>query len=101
MISRRLLSTLLAGSLCGALTALPVQADPRYGVCRQQITDYVEQRLGLTITRIEVQSYSERMPVRSLLDPGSALVYVEECDGFHAFEIRATDYHDLARQLCD
>jgi hypothetical protein len=67
------------------------QGDARFGVCRQQITDYVELRLGLTLTRIEVQSYAERMPPRTILDVGSALVYVEECTGFHGFEIRATE----------
>jgi hypothetical protein len=65
-------------------------AQPRYGVCRQQITDFVQQRLGQTPTRIEFQSYSERTPPRSLFDPGSALVYVKECSGFHAFEVRGT-----------
>lgn len=69
----------------------PAVADPRYGVCRQEIADYVEQRLGLTITRIDVQSYAERTPPLSLLDTGSALVYVKECEGFHGFEIRGTE----------
>ena len=70
----------------------PVLAEPRFGVCRQEITDYVEQRLGLTITRMEVQSYAERTPPLSLLDAGSALVYVRECkQGFLGFEIRGTE----------
>lgn len=73
-----------------ALTAC-VGGEPRYGVCRQQISDYVEQGLGLTLTHIEVQSYAESTPPRSILETGSALVYVEECRGFHAFEIRATE----------
>jgi len=65
-------------------------AEPRYGVCRQQIQDYVQQRLGQTVTRIDMRSYSERTPPLNLLDAGDALAYVEECDGFHSFEVRGT-----------
>jgi hypothetical protein len=72
-------------------SATAAQAAPRYGVCRQQISDYVEQQLGLKLTRIEVQSYAERSPPISLLDVGSALAYVEGCSGFHGFEIRGSE----------
>ena len=88
---RTLSAASLAALLLGAMVTTAVSAEPRYGVCRQEITDYVQQRLGLTITHIEVQSYSENSPPLSLLDPGSALVYVRECAGFHAFEIRGTE----------
>jgi hypothetical protein len=80
----------LAGTLLVGACAEISQAKPRYGVCRQQITDYVEQQLGQTMTRIDVRSYAERMPPR-LFEAGDALVYVTECDGFHSFEIRATE----------
>ena len=66
------------------------QGEPRFGVCEQQISAYVVQRLGLTPVRIDIQSYAERTPPRTFLGTGSALVYVEECSGFHGFEIRAT-----------
>jgi hypothetical protein len=93
------LSRLLVATLSGAVLFSPVvaQAEPRFGVCRQQIVDYVEKRLGLTVQRIDVQSYSERTPAISLFDPGSALVYVKECEGFHAFEIRGTE--DLCEHI--
>ena len=97
MSSRILFSSVVAGVLLTALLAPGVQGQPRYGVCRQQIADYVHQRLGLTVTRIEIQSYSERTPPLSLFDPGSALVYVKECEGFHAFEIRGTE--DLCEHI--
>ena len=75
----------------GALAVVAcAQGEPRFGVCEQQISAYVEQRLGLTPVRIDIQSYAERMPPRTFLDTGSALVYVRECNGFHGFEIRAT-----------
>ena len=84
-------ATLLAAALAAA-TALPATAsEPRFGVCRQQINDYVQNRLGLTPVRIEIQHYSERTPPRTLFDPGTALVYVKECTGFHSFEIRGTE----------
>ena len=59
---------------------------PQYGVCRDEISTYVKQELGQTPTRIDVQSYAGFTPY-SL---GSALVYVEECSGFHAFAIHAS-----------
>ena len=80
----------LAASLCAASSVAMAQTEPRFGVCRQEIVDYVEQRLGQTPKRVVIQSYAERMPPRSLLDVGSALVYVEECSGFHGFEMRGT-----------
>ena len=80
----------LAASLCAASSIAMAQTQPRFGVCRQEIVNYVEQQLGQTVKRIEVQSFAERMPPRSLFDLGSALVYVEECSGFHGFEIRGT-----------
>ena len=88
----------LAGGVAASVISLGCVSGPvgtlgeaRYGVCRQQITDYVQEKLGQTPTRIEVQGYSETMPPTGMFDAGSALVYVEECSGFHAFEIRATE----------
>lgn len=81
----------LAASILSAACALgPAQADPRFGVCREQVTDYVKRELGQTPTRVEIQSYAERMPAIGMFDAGNALVYVKECDGFHSFEVRGT-----------
>ena len=91
MMKRPFYSTALIAVISATAITACAQGEPRFGVCRQQITDYVERHLGLTITHIEVQSYAERMPPRTMLDVGSALVYVEECSGFHGFEIRATE----------
>ena len=93
----RPLAPLLAGvALAGCAVAEP-GAEPRFGVCRQQILDHVEQRLGQTVKRIQFQSYAERPPPVSLFDTGNALVYVEECDGFHSFEVRGTE--DLCEHI--
>ena len=91
MTNRPFYSTALIAVISATAIAACAQGEPRFGVCRQQISDFVEQQLGLTPTRIEVQSYAERMPPRTVLDVGSALVYVKECTGFHGFEIRATE----------
>ena len=73
----------------GLLLAGPAAADePRYGVCRQQMTDQVRQRFGHTVTRIDVRTYASRS---TMFDPGDALVYVEECSGFHAFDVLGTE----------
>ncbi len=76
---------------CIAGCAMTAGSQPRYGVCRQEMIDFVEQQLRQTPTRIEIQAYSERTPPMTLFDTGSALVYVKECSGFHAFEIRGTE----------
>ena len=92
-------STLLAGlsaALLGTACAT-VQSEPRFGVCRQQIEDYVRIELGQTPTRIEFQSYSERTPPVTMFDAGNALVWVEECSGFHSFEVRGTQ--DLCEHI--
>ena len=81
---------LVASVLFAACALVPAEAEPRFGVCRQQISDYVERELGQTPTRIEIQSYAERMPAIGLFDSGSALVYVKECSGFYSFEVRGT-----------
>lgn len=86
----KILAAGLGAGILMASVAACAQSEPRYGVCRQQITDYVQQQLGQTPTRVEIQGYSERMPPISLFDAGSALVYVKECSGFHAFEVRGT-----------
>ena len=77
--------------LSPGFAANAMAGEPRYGVCRQEMIAFVEQKLGQTPTRIDVQAYSERTPPVTLFDAGSALVYVEECDGFHSFEIRGTE----------
>jgi hypothetical protein len=89
MYRKSLLAGLSAGVILAGVTGC-AHSEPRYGVCRAQIIDFVQHRLGQTPTRIEFQSYSERTPPRSPFDPGSALVYVKECSGFHAFEVRGT-----------
>ena len=88
----------LEASLCTSSGIALAQSEPRYGVCQQEIADYVKQRLGQTPKHIEIQSYAERTPPKTLFDVGSALVYVEECSGFHGFEIRGTqsDCEDIA-----
>ena len=95
MTTPRLRSISLVATLATTLVATgiapQVQAEPRFGVCRQELVDYVEQRLGQTITHIEIQSYAEHTPPQSIFDAGSALVYVKECTGFQGFEIRATE----------
>jgi hypothetical protein len=97
MRTRPLATGLLVTFVAGSCALSPGSAEPRYGVCRQQILDYVQQRLAQTPTRIEIQDYSERTPPISMFDAGNALVYVKECSGFHSFEIRGTE--DLCEHI--
>lgn len=82
-----LLST--AAVLAGCVTT-SLAGGPRYGVCRAEIVEFVQQRLGQTVTRIDMQAYAEHSPPGGALDVGNALAFVEECNGFHSFEIRGT-----------
>jgi hypothetical protein len=91
MTAHRISAVIFTTALCAAGLTACALGEPRFGVCRQQITDFVELTLGQTPTHIEIQSYAEVMPAWTLFDLGSALVYVKECDGFQAFEIRATE----------
>lgn len=83
-----MLTRLLPAVALLALGAIAAAEEPRYGVCRQEIRDYVREHLGHTIDRIRINSYAERT---TIFQPGEALVFVEECDGFHGFEIFATE----------
>ena len=82
-------SALLTG-LSACMLASSANAEPRYGVCRQEITNYVQNTLGQTITKMDIQGYAESLSGNSM-DLGSILVYVEECSGFHAFDIYGTE----------
>ena len=90
MNSASLAAILTATVVVVACAGTPVGGEPRYGVCRADINDFVTSTLRQTVTRIEIRSYAEHSPPLGLLDSGSALAFVEECPGFHAFEIRGT-----------
>lgn len=85
MADRAAALLLIALLLIGVASSSADEA--RYGVCRQEIVDYVENTLGHTPTRVEIQQYAGSTP----FSLGSALVFVNECDGFHAFAISATE----------
>ena len=63
--------------------------EPEYGVCRKQVIRYVEERLGQTVTRVDIKAYADRS-TPGHFDLGNALVFVQECHGFHSFEIHGT-----------
>jgi hypothetical protein len=85
MTTRRFSTVVLTTALCIAGIEAHAQDKPRFGVCKQQIADYVANTLKKTMTQMEVQSYADRSAGQA--DLGSALVYVEECPGFYAFDI--------------
>ena len=67
----------------GALCACAAMGPPQYDVCRKQIRDYVAQRFDQTVTGIRLNYADAR-------GSGTAVVSVEECDGYHAFELFGT-----------
>ena len=64
-------------------------AEPQHGVCEQQVRDFVTGEIGHTIKSIDYW-WSLHPGTNEMLEPSEALVYVNECPGFHLIAIRAT-----------
>jgi hypothetical protein len=81
-------STVLAA--CGPVGRF---GEPRYGVCREQVVEYLAANFQQHVTAIDM-TFSERRPVPITIPPstGQAVVYVAECDGYHVFDVYGTDY---------
>ena len=85
-----------AGLLTCALAATGVapaaaQSEARTDVCRTQIVEDVAERFQQTVTNINFRHVFERRDIMRLRF-GQAIVSVEECPGFHFYEVRATDF---------
>jgi len=74
---------------CAAFAQASVASEPEYGVCRKQVVQYVEETLGQTVTRVDIKAYADRSN-RQGQDVGNALAFVEECSGFHSFQLNGT-----------
>ena len=79
-----------------ALTACALPSgygEPKYGVCREQIVEYLAAHFQQRVTAIDM-TFAERRPVPITIPPstGQAVVYVAECDGYHVFDVYGTDY---------
>jgi hypothetical protein len=63
--------------------------EPVFDVCRKQLSEYVTQVLRQHPTQVQMRYVYEQ---RDLLrfDFTTALVFVEECPGYHYFDVRAT-----------
>ena len=73
-----------------ALYACAAMGPPQYDVCRTQLRTYVAENFDHTVTGIQLQ-YAEAAGSRSSIrGSGRAVVFVEECEGYHAFELFAT-----------
>ena len=74
----------------GALCACAAMGPPQYDVCRKQIRDYVAQRFDQTVTGIRLNYADGGGRISDARGSGTAVVSVEECDGYHAFELFGT-----------
>ena len=95
----RWISMHLPGVLLGAVTvmvvALPqtaIGAEPQYDVCAPQVVADVKRRFGHDAVRIEWawDDGSSDEP-ESSVQRGSAVVYVEQCDGYYWYEVFANE----------
>ena len=74
----------------GSLYACAATGPPQTDMCRKQIKDYVAQQFDQTVTGIRLQYADPGGRISDTRASGTAVVFVEECDGYHAFELFAT-----------
>jgi hypothetical protein len=82
----------------GALLATACSGTPQVEVCQQQIVVDVASRFQQKVTHIDF-SFAESRPAPITTPPrtGRAVVRVEECSGYHVYEVLGTDYDCLYR----
>ena len=78
-----------AGALAFALPVLAQGQEPQFDVCRTQIERAVAERFSQTVTDILWRHVFDRFDMRRS-NFGQAIVSVQECPGWHFFEVRAT-----------
>lgn len=71
-----------------------VGADGKSGVCRAQIEDYVSKQFHQTVTKIDFDFVFDQ---KSMGEGGggptsAAVVYTENCPGYHVFDVFGSDY---------
>jgi hypothetical protein len=72
--------------------------DRKYETCRTQLEEYVEARFHQTVCRISFDFvFDYRSAGGGDGTTSTALVYTEECPGYHVFDLFATDYDCDAR----
>lgn len=69
-----------------ACAAGPTQGD----VCRTQLKAYVAQRFDQKVTSIRLEYAEGTDPLDVSFVVGTAVVFVKECDGYHAFDLFGT-----------
>ena len=89
--SPRLLTTLGVAVLALVSSSTSVAADDDRNVCAQQISDIVSERFGHTVKSIEFR-YMEQKSLDSIWNVSQAIVLVNECPGYHFFEINGDDF---------
>ena len=70
------------------LLSAPLQAGEgaRFSICEHQVRHYVEDTLGQTIERIQI-NWSYSISEDGAEEPSHALVYTAQCPGHHWFEL--------------
>jgi len=75
--------------------------EPKYDVCRTQLIDYVESRFGSKVMRIDFTfdyddgSFSKQSALP--LSGSQALVYTDDCDGYHVFDLTGSHFDCVLR----
>ncbi len=96
-------SVLLAVILGIPLQAVAAEAQNstakrKYEVCRSQLEEYVQTRFHQTVSRISFDFvFDYRAAGGGDGTTSTALVYTEECPGYHVFDLFATDFDCDAR----
>jgi len=93
-------SLALVGALLAVLMALAMgraalALDAEYGVCEEQIATDLDARFRQKVSRIDWTFVSYRVSEAGL--KSQALVYTDDCPGYHVYDVFATDHDCLSR----
>jgi hypothetical protein len=79
-----------------ALLSLPLAAeDAEYGICEEQIAADLQIRFGQRISKVDWSFESSLEGLSGL--KSQALVYTDDCPGYHVYDIYATDHDCVGR----
>ena len=79
--------------LLGAAAALSASAQESSGnVCEDQIRQALAERFGQTVNRIEFRYRGTGPADGGFFNFSQAVVFPNECPGYHFFELNADDY---------
>ncbi len=82
-------------AICAMLSLSALAEDAEPGICQDQIAADLKTRFGQQITKVDWSFESTLGGLSGL--KSQALVYTDGCDGYHVYDVYATDHDCLGR----